>query len=58
MVLSKKVFVCGRCDKIHDKSQDALDCCPTDIIEQYQCSGCGSSFNTEDEATECCKDDE
>jgi hypothetical protein len=58
MVTPNKVFTCTRCDKVHNIAQDALDCCPTEIIEQFECQSCGTVFDTLEEATVCCGEDE
>ena len=57
MVIPKKAFMCGRCDKVHSTTDDALNCCPTEIHEVFLCGSCGNVFDTEDEAKECCGDE-
>ena len=54
------VYVCPECYQEHEDEQDAIDCCPPDIIceVRFKCSECGELCETEQEAEECCEEEE
>ena len=58
MVNPNRIYICSRCERAHKSEEGAINCCPSEVIEQYECESCGTQFDTIEEATNCCGEDE
>lgn len=50
----KKVYICGRCYETHDDEADAEECCPPQVLEEWECPTCQKSHVKLANAESCC----
>lgn len=54
---AKKQYRCGVCYACYKDSQDADECCPTEVTKVWVCGKCRLVWEEEKEAEECCKEE-
>lgn len=50
----KVVYLCPECDKCHDYSDDAKECCAPEIFRSWECRICETVHDTKRDAQDCC----
>lgn len=51
---AKKVYICERCDTVHEHEYRAEECCKPDVLEEWQCSTCEECYDDKEIADACC----
>ncbi len=50
-------YTCGECGYLHDHHDEALECCPHLVGEEYLCGHCQAAYGCDEELAKNCCDD-
>lgn len=52
---AKPVYICERCDTVHEYEYRAEECCRPEVYQEWQCAVCGEIYTTKELADACCR---